>query len=166
MAWTFSKNVNIKQRNFSKASQGRRPGAMPPSPPPTHPPPPPPAPFSPTIFHTHTHTHTILCSENKKGKQRKKRKSFKAETIKRLSPRSKCYCFSHSRASRIQKFFLPANHGGRQYFSAFHGPSTLKSISPALKKILLVHSTTFFRFYFTFLLIFVLNLSENSILKY
>ena len=30
-----------------------------------------------------------------------KRKGFKAETIKRLSPRSKYYCFSHSRASRI-----------------------------------------------------------------
>ena len=47
---------------------------------------------------------------------------------------SKYYCFSHSRASRIQKFFLSANHGGQQYFSVFHGPLTLKSISPALRK--------------------------------
>ena len=54
----------------------------------------------------------ILCSKKEKGKQKKKRKSFKAENIKRLSPRSKCYCFSPSRASRIQKLFLPANHGG------------------------------------------------------
>ena len=61
--------------------------------------------------------HTHLCSKKKKGKQRKKGKSFKAETIKRLSPRSKCYCFSHSRASRIKKFFSSASHGGRQYFS-------------------------------------------------
>ena len=61
---------------------------------------------------------TFLHSKKKKGKQREKRKGFKAETIKRLSPRSKYYCFNHSRASRIQKFF--------------HGPSTLKSISPAL----------------------------------
>ena len=32
-------------------------------------------------------------------------KSFKADTIKRLLPRSKFYYFSHSRASIIQKFF-------------------------------------------------------------
>ena len=82
--------------------------------------------------YTHTHTHTFLCSKKKKGRQREKRKGFKAETIKRLSPRSKCYCFNHSRASRIQKFFLLVNHGGRQYISVFHGLPTLKSISPAL----------------------------------
>ena len=68
----------------------------------------------------------------KKWMQRKKRKGFKAETIKRLSPRLKCYCFSHSRASIIQNFFMLANNGGRQYFSVLHGPSTLKSILPAL----------------------------------
>ena len=39
--------------------------------------------------------------QKKKGKQRKARKTFKAETIKRLSLRSKLYCLSHSRASRI-----------------------------------------------------------------
>ena len=64
----------------------------------------------------------FLRSKKKKGKQRKARKTFKAETIKRLSLRSKLYCLSHSRASRTQKFFLSANHGGRQYFSVFHGP--------------------------------------------
>ena len=32
----------------------------------------------------------------------------------------------------LEKCFLLANHGGRQYFSVFHGPCTLKSISPAL----------------------------------
>ena len=32
----------------------------------------------------------------------------------------------------FKKFFLLVNHGGRQYFSVFHGPSTLKTISPAL----------------------------------
>ena len=68
--------------------------------------------------------------KKKIGKKRKKRKSFKAKTIKRLSPRSKCYYFSHSRASRIQRFSLSANHSGRHSFSVFHGPSTLKSISP------------------------------------
>ena len=42
--------------------------------------------------------------------------------------------FTHSRASRIQKSFLPANHGsrGRQYFSVFLDPSTLSSISLGL----------------------------------
>ena len=48
-------------------------------------------------------------------------KGFKAETIKPTSPSSK-YCFSHSRASTIQKFFLSSNHGGQQQFSVFHSP--------------------------------------------
>ena len=51
------------------------------------------------------HTQTFLRSKKKNGNKGKTRKSFKAETIKKLSPRSKCYCFSHSRASRIQKLF-------------------------------------------------------------
>ena len=29
----------------------------------------------------------------------------------------------------------PTHHGGRQYFSVIHGPTILKSISPALKSI-------------------------------
>ena len=45
----------------------------------------------------------FLGGKKMKGKRRKKRKSLKAETIKKLSPRSKCYCFSHSGASRIVK---------------------------------------------------------------
>ena len=68
----------------------------------------------------------------KKGKPNEKRKSFKAEAIKKLSPRSKCYCFSHCGAPRIQKFFLSANHGAWQYFHVFHGPYILKFILPAL----------------------------------
>ena len=40
-----------------------------------------------------------------KREQRKKRKSFKGETIKRLSS-SKCFRFSHSRVSRIPKVSL------------------------------------------------------------
>ena len=109
--------------------QGRRHWGVPPPPPPP----------------THTHTHTFSCSKKKKGKQRKARKTFKAESIKRLSLRSKLYCLSHSRVSRIQKKFLSANHGGRQYFSVFHGPSSLKSISPALflaERLLVVASKT------------------------
>ena len=73
---------------------------------------------------------TSLRSKKKKGRQRKKRK---VATIKRLSTKSEYYCFNHSRVSRIRKFFLSANYGGRQYFSVFNArpPSTLKSISPA-----------------------------------
>ena len=43
--------------------------------------------------------------------QRKQINGLKTKTIKRLSPRTKRYCFSHSRASRIQISFLSANHG-------------------------------------------------------
>ena len=32
----------------------------------------------------------------------------------------------------IQKIFFPANHGGRQYFSVFHGPCFLNTISPKM----------------------------------
>ena len=65
---------------------------------------------------------TFLRSKKEKEVKEKKSKSFKAETIKRLSPGSKCRCFSHSRASRIQKLFLSANHGGEQYFSVLAPP--------------------------------------------
>ena len=51
---------------------------------------------------------TFLHTKKKKGEPTKKRTIFKVETIERLSPRSKCYCFSHSRVSRIQRFFLLA----------------------------------------------------------
>ena len=74
--------------------------------------------------------YPLFCAEKK---ARQKRKSFKAETIKRLSPRSKCYYISHSRIFRIQKFFLSAKDGGRQYHLVFYDPSTLKSISSALQ---------------------------------
>ena len=40
-----------------------------------------------THSHTHTHTHTFLRCKKEKGKQREKRKTFKAETIKKLLPR-------------------------------------------------------------------------------
>ena len=46
----------------------------------------------------------FLRSKKKKGKQMQKRKGFKVETMKRLSPGSKYYCF------------------GRQSFPVFHAP--------------------------------------------
>ena len=67
-----------------------------------------------------------------KRKRRNKEIKERLSKQKRLSPRLKCYCFSYSRASRTQKFFCWANRGGQQYLSVFHGPSTLKSISPVL----------------------------------
>ena len=62
----------------------------------------------------------FFVAKRKKGDKGNKKKGFKAETITRLSPRSKYYCFNHSRVSKIRNFFLLANHGGRQYFSVFH----------------------------------------------
>ena len=74
---------------------------------------------------------TFSCGKNKKGKQRKNRKSFKAETIKRLSPRSKCYCFSNFYCFILERLEF-------KYFSVFHGPSTLKPILPALPNLALI----------------------------
>ena len=74
---------------------------------------------------------TFLWSKNKKGKRRKSRKSFKAETIKRVSPRWKCYYFSN-----VYYFILERQ--GFKYFSVFHDPSTLKSISRALPNLALM----------------------------
>ena len=106
-------NLSIKEEKYQldlSKLQGRRHrgtgGAMPP-PPPTIP-------------------LTSLNSKKKKGRQGQKRKGFKAETIERLSPRAKYYCFSHSRASRIRKFSLSANHGGQKYFSVFQGSNTFQ----------------------------------------
>ena len=62
-------------------------------------------------------------AKRRKRNKGQKRKSFKVETEG---------CFSHCRASRIQKFFLAANHGDQKYFLVLHVPPTLKSISPAL----------------------------------
>ena len=50
--------------------------------------------------------------------------------IKRLSPRSNCYCFSN-----VYCFILECLEF--KYFSVFRGPSTLKSISPALPNLAL-----------------------------
>ena len=68
---------------------------------------------------------SLLCvaKRKKRDKVRKERVSKQKLLKKRLSTRSTCYFFSHTRASRIKKVFLLANHGGRQYFSVFHGSS-------------------------------------------
>ena len=63
--------------------------------------------------------------KTRKRKKRKKQKSFKAGAIKRLSPGSKYFFFSHVRAYRIHNLFLSV------MVSVLHGPSTSKSISLA-----------------------------------
>ena len=57
---------------------------------------------------------TFLCCKNKNVKQKKK-ESFKAETIRRLSPKSKCYCFGN-----VYCFIL--KYLEFKYFSVFHDP--------------------------------------------
>ena len=75
----------------------------------------------------------------KKGETKEKR-SFK---VKKLSPRSQYYWFSHSGASIIQNIFLKADHGSRQYFSVFYalpfeihftGPAKFKFWTNTFKK--------------------------------
>ena len=95
------------------------------------------------IHYHHRHITTYLSRKiNKKikGKQMKKRKSFKAETIKRLSPMSKCYSFRLSRAFNIQKLLLSTNYGG----STFHGPSTLTDplLGCSFQKMLIIVQTS------------------------
>ena len=92
----------------------------------------------------------LFCvAKRKKENKGKKRKYLKVETIKRLSPRSKCYYFSHSRVSRIQKFFLSANHGSQQSVTVsvswplhieihFAGPGSILSIFVCPQRIFLV----------------------------
>ena len=63
----------------------------------------------PPFTHTHTHTHTHFLSTFLFQKEKRE---------KRVSKQN----FSHCRASRIQSFFVSANHDGQQYFSLFHGP--------------------------------------------
>ena len=71
----------------------------------------------------------------KEEKQKEKRKSFKVQPIKRLSSRSKCFCFSYPRASRIQKRFLvgifsiPWPH---PLWNPFPGPVFLNIYTPVI----------------------------------
>ena len=73
-----------------------------------------------------------FAQQKEKRETKGKKKTFKAETIKRLSPRSKCYCFSHSRASRIQRFFCWSSLVADSTCQCSMAPPLWKSISPAL----------------------------------
>ena len=52
--------------------------------------------------HSHRHTPTCFAQQKEKKKRKGKLQSLKAVTIKRMSPRSKCYGFTHSTASIIR----------------------------------------------------------------
>ena len=82
-------------------------------------------PGGPCLSLLHVLPPLLFCIGKRKGKQRKIER-FIAETIKKLSPRQKCYCFSHSRASRIQTFFLSVNQGGWQVFFSVPWPLLLE----------------------------------------
>ena len=69
--------------------------------------------------------HFFCVANIKKGNKRKK------EKVSKLSRRSKCYCFSN-----VYCFIL--DHLEFKYLSVFHGPSTLKPISPALPNLALI----------------------------
>ena len=71
-------------------------------------------------------------AKKKKKETEIKRNSFKAETIKRLLSRPKCYYFSHSiERLEFKIFFLSATMVCR--FSVLHGTSTWKYISLVLR---------------------------------
>ena len=78
-----------------------------------------------------TWPQTFCLAKIKKGSKGKKAKSFKAETIKRLSPRSKCYCFSNVYCFILERLEFKS-------FSVFHDPSTLNSISPVQPNLALI----------------------------
>ena len=67
--------------------------------------------------------------KRKSGEKGKKERVSKQKLLKG------CHQGQNVDVSAIQKFFLSANHGGRHYFSVFHGPSTLKSILQALSRL-------------------------------
>ena len=78
----------------------------------------------------------LFCGAKMKNEnKRKKWKSLKEKTIKKLSPRSKCHCFSNVYCFVLERLEF-------KYFSVFHGLSTLKSISPALPNLAYVQHST------------------------
>ena len=90
-------------------------------------------------------------TKRRKGNKEKKRNSFKAETIKKLSPRSKCYCSSYPRASTIQIFYRQSTSVADNSFQYSMTPFTLKSISRAclfeyIYRSLLFHSYYTYQF--------------------
>ena len=77
----------------------------------------------------------LFCIAKKKTKtiekQRKKEKNFKAEALKRLSRKSKCYFLAILERREFKTFFCRPT-GDKEYFWVFCGPSIFESISPVL----------------------------------
>ena len=91
----------------------------------------------------HPYPPLFSVTKRKKGNKEKKKGCFKVETIKRLLPRSKCYCFSHSRVSRIQLFFVGQPQWPTILFSVTW-PSTFGFISQVLILYISTYATRFF----------------------
>ena len=69
----------------------------------------------------------LFCvAKRKKGNKEKKERASKQKLLK-------CCRQGQNVTVLATPERLESNYGGRQYFSVFHGPTTLKSISPALK---------------------------------
>ena len=70
--------------------------------------------------------------KRKKGDKEKKERVSKQKLLKGCHQGQNIIVLTILERLEFEKFFLSANHGGRQYFPVFHGTPTLKSISPAL----------------------------------
>ena len=70
------------------------------------------------------HTHTFL--------RNKKERVSKQKLSKGCHQGQNIIVLAILERLEFENFFLSGNHGDQQYFSVFHGPPTLKSISPAL----------------------------------
>ena len=76
-------------------------------------------------------TPLFCVAKRKKGDKGKKERASKQKLLKGCHQGENIIILAILEHLEFEKF-LSANHGGRQYFSVFHGLPTLKSISPAL----------------------------------
>ena len=72
------------------------------------------------------HTHTLFLAYQKEKNETKKKERFSKQKLWKGCHKGQ----NVTVLATLER--LEFNHGGLQYFSALHGPSTLKSISPAL----------------------------------
>ena len=79
---------------------------------------------------------TFSRGKKKNGKQRKKRKSLKAETIKCCQQGQNVTILALPERPEFKMFFLSAIYGGQQYFSVFNGPTKIHFAGPTVGKLL------------------------------
>ena len=80
---------------------------------------------------TPTHPSFFCVAERKKGKQRKKERASKQKLLKGCHQGQNVTVLAILERLEFKNFPCRPN-GGQQYFSVFHGPSTLKFFSSAL----------------------------------